>query len=361
MMISSKTIVDRYLAKKAAISEEKLQEIMLKIRKGATSSLNWKQLQGVLAVLDPGWKIEPIVGLIKLYGSKSNPEFPEWYTDENKNKVEAEYRKLASFAVTFLPSNPRHGQLYVLDLTPITERPEHGDWEFKAKPWMGSEGWKITAPHGASFETFPGKYDFGSLYHGYKVGQKRGQLSLGSTERWLNEKTDWIDQINKKLGLEKFIPSTQRTREDTGSCPVCFQNVKANPHIALHGYKRPGTGETYGRCYGVEYLPFEISVKGTKDYLEKVIEPQLQQTHERLQNLKSGEVTKLKSFRTEITPDNPLWGHILKEAVRQTEWEIKQLEERVKAYTKLVQHWKERSLPKEGEPHIDWYHQGQKN
>jgi hypothetical protein len=353
-MISSHTIVDRYLSRKAALSEDKLKEVMLKIRKGATSSLTWGSLREVLANLDPGWKLEPITSLVKLQGN-------DFYG--KKDEVEDKYKELGSKVVTTLPHNPKHGQFYITNLTPVQENPHHlGDYFFKLNLWMGHDGWKITAPNGKVFETPTEEFDLssvGSLRHGYKT-RTRGKLSLSNIERWLNEETDWIDQINKKLGLGKFEPSISRTRENTGTCPVCFQNIKANPYMVLHGYRRPGTGETYGRCYGVGYLPFEVSIEGTKDYLEKVVEPQLEQTRKRFQDLKSGKITKLKNFRIEITSDSPQWERVLSETIRQTEWEIKQLEEKAKAYKNLVQYWKERPLPKEGEPHINWYHQGQK-
>jgi len=372
-MISSKTIVDRYLSRKAAISEDKLKEIMLKIRKGATSSLTWKQLQEVLAVLDPGWKFEKFVGLVKAYYDDLERASTISLHPQQLAELEARHNKIKNFAVTSLPSTPRHGQVYILDLTPIETVKNYANQEyylFSFKPWVGNEGWRIVTPDGKTHEALPSRHD---VFRGPSnaVGRdsywfeswKAGHLSLSDTVRWLKEETDWLDQINKKLNMEAFQPSAIRTRESTGSCPVCFQNIKARPHIVFHGYKRPGGGTTFGSCFGVDFLPFEISVEGTKKYLEKVITPQYETSTKLLQRLKSRAVKSLTVQRgkKEITPADPEWERTLASVIDNTEREIKMLKRTLEDYKNLVQHWKERPLPKEGEPVIDWYHQGQKS
>ena len=132
-------VVQRFAA---ALTEDKLKELMLKIRKGATASLTWKQLAEVLAALDPGWKLEKMVGLVRLfYTSADYPkdEVQSWHGHESfynndKNVVEAQHRAFAADAVTSLPSKPKHGQLYILDLTDI-QPGNHNDWTFTFKPW----------------------------------------------------------------------------------------------------------------------------------------------------------------------------------------------------------------------------------
>jgi hypothetical protein len=357
-------VLNRFL--QAAISEEKLNEILLRIRKGATSSLNWTQLAAVFAVLDPGWKLEKIVGLCKLYGYQGNEDSPERFWDGNLSTVEARHKAAEQFAVTSLPTNPKHGQLYMMDLTPIEPYRGGGSggkeaWEFALKPWMGHEGWRTTSPDGKTFDELPGRYELGNFYHGYK-SRSRGKLSLSDTLRWLGKETNWLDQINKKLGMDAHEPAAPRTRDGTGTCPVCFQNIKAKPEMVLHGYRRPGTGQVHGNCFGMGFLPFEVSVKGTKAYLDEKLEPQLKSLQTYLDQLKSGKVTQIPSRygRQPITPEDPIWPRILRETTEATEHKIKGLEAFIDAHKRLIQHWKERPLPKEGEHAIDWFTKGQR-
>ncbi len=56
-----------------------------------------------------------------------------------------------------------------------------------------------------------------------------------------------------------------RRSEFRGTCQICFSAQKL-PHgvLSFHGYKRPGTGETYGRCPGMDFPPYEVSCERTK-------------------------------------------------------------------------------------------------
>jgi hypothetical protein len=133
--------------------------------------------------------------------------------------------------------------------------------------------------------------------------------------------------------------------------------------MVLHGYQRPGTGSTHGNCPGYRWPAFELSVAGTKNWLGR-LEDSLANQEKFLRRLEQGEVTELYiergRSRKPIGPDDPQWGNLLKSKIREIQQTIKSLEGDVKVFGRLVQHWKVRPLPKEGEPHIDWYHQGQK-
>jgi hypothetical protein len=344
------------------MSEEKLKELLLKIRKGATASLNWGQLGQVLAALDPGWKLEKTVGLVKLYGYKDKQDDPEWVAD-TKSEAESLHKVYSDSAVSSLPSKPKHGQLYVMDLSPVQESEHRKEWEFTFKPWMGHNGWKVTTPQGEVFNALPGRYDLsGNAHRGW---QPRSKLPLYDVIPWLNKNTDWLEQINRKLNMAPHEPAIPRTRENTGSCPVCFQNIKLNKDkMVLHGYKRPGHGSTEGNCFGYGYHAFELKVDGTKDYLNKILVPELNGYESNLKRLKSGEIEKLNTNRwgspNWITPDDPQWDRFLRAAVDETERAIKRAQSEVEVYSSLVKHWKERPLPKEGEPLVNWYYKGQK-
>lgn len=352
---------------RAAMDEKKLEEILLKIRKGATASLTWKQLSEVLAVLDPGWGFKKIVGLVKLHGRSGNEDAPELMVSENKDEIEQKHRMYSPHAVTSLPSTPKAGILYALDLTPVQERQQGSgtEWYFEFKPWLGHEGWEVKTPAGEVFNGLPSRFSIsGSAWHGWRP-VKATKLPLYDAIEWLNKNTDWRDQVNKKLGVGEIEEAVPRTRENTGSCPVCFQNIKLRSgKIVLHGYQRPGHGQVVGNCFGMGYEPYERSDRGMKDYLKKELEPALKKVKELLRKLKSGKVDVLlvRSTWSEktITPDDPDWERQLKKQIANAELREESLEVEVKVFEKLIQYWKERPLPKQGEPHIDWYYKGQK-
>jgi len=344
----------------AALDDAKMEALLLKILKGATASLTWKQLAEVFAVLS-GWKLEKVTGLVKLYGHKENPDADEHFEDDDQKVVESRHKTLMPDAVTSLPSSPKINKLYVMSLTEVTPLPARSLYQFRFKPWMGSEGWRVITPSGEKLDFFYEKHDFGDFYHGYKTNLNLSKIPIYRVIPRLTKETSWLADISTKLGAkapEAYVP---RTRESTGSCSVCFQNIKIRGEvIVLHGYKRPGTGQAQGSCEGVNYPAFELSVKGTKHYLEDLLKPRLPKEEDRLKRLKKGEYSTLfLPGDREVNRGEPRWEVELKKAIDDAEASVETLKESVKVYSKLVSNWKERPLPKEGDPHIDWYYKGQ--
>lgn len=346
----------------AALDPAKLEALLLKIRKseGKITTLTWANLGDVFSALDPGWKLEKHVGIVKLYGRHNDS--PEDFFDESQAEAERRHKILEKSAVTSLPSSPKPNELYVLDLTPVSQKGQ--DFEFKFKPWMGAEGWKITASNGKVIEVLPAQYDFGEYYHGYKE-VKRTKIPTYQWLPTLNRETDWLAQIDKKLGLGTFEKSAPRTREKTGSCPVCFSNIKiteGDQKIVLHGYRRPGTGTTHGSCFGVGYQAFELSEKGTEDYRKAEVEPAFQSAKAYLAKVQSPTLDILV-YGNPLNPEKvhkgePLWEYHLEKAQKAAQDRFSYAEGMLKAYTELVKNWKLRPLPKEGERHIDWFYKG---
>jgi hypothetical protein len=343
----------------------KLEALLLKIRKGATASLTAKNLSEAFAVLDPGWKLEKTTGLVKLYG-RSEENHPEAFFDDDRDKVEQKQKDLSKDAVTSLPSSPKANKLYVLDLTevkqanPTSRNFNDSRFYFEFKPWMGSEGWKVTTSTGRTQDFFPSRHVFGTPYHGYKPG-RLGQVYVFDIITWLNKETDWLDQINKKLGLDTFEKSAPRTRESTGSCPVCFQNIKIKDgRMVLHGYRRPGHGSTVGNCFGVGYPPFELDVKGTKAFLEEDLVPKYESAKKGNDLAEADKIDSIPKKNGEIRRGDFRWDYELRSYKMYLKQKLEVAEETKKAFEKLVANWKERPLPKKGDPHIDWFFKGQK-
>lgn len=360
-VVARHRIVQRVVARHleaAEITPEKLQELLLKVRKKATSSFNWKNIADVVTAL--GGKVTKVVGLVHV---------DDWMYADSEAEATAKHSELEKHHVSVLPSTPKHGQLYVTKQDAPKE--EHGHWSWKAEGAVGNEGWLIEMPNGKSWTALPSQYDVGELRHGKLKPRPAAKISVYDTLSWLTKEGGWVELANEKLAMPALEPSVPRTRENTGTCGVCFQNVKLKagnpPRIVLHGYKRPGIGYVHGNCSGMGYPPFELSVEATKDHLEKALKPRQKQIAEALHRFKSGQVTEFTrppqgawGKEKVIKQGDPDWDRELEQAIRDHERALEYVEADIKVFGELVQHWKVRDLPKEGDRHINWYAEGRK-
>jgi hypothetical protein len=167
--------------------------------------------------------------------------------------------------------------------------------------------------------------------------------------------------------MEEHVPAEQRSRDNTGTCAVCFRNIKLVQRgegaiMALHGYNRPGHGFVVGRCWGGDHAPYELSCEATKLILKHVEEgvrdaqkyidsiPTLTEFNERRF---WGGGAEPKIVKQETNPDH--WPYMLKEHTKAAERDIgyKLAERDVLKW--LVEHWEVRELPREGDKQIDWW------
>lgn len=332
---------------------------MLKVRKGATSSLTISQLQAIIEAIGGKWT--SFVGFVA--GTRVGDRNAVWA--DSQSEAEGMVQALKKFEVSSLPSKPKSGVMYVTKLDDV--KVAHGDqYEILFDSVTGAEGARVEMPGGKKAEFLPGKYSIQEARDYLKKGPRRESLYPPDVIRWLAKETDWVAQINAFLGVEEHVPADARTRDRTGSCPVCFQNVKIAPErntVVLHGYKRPGHGSVEGKCFGVGYLPFELSSKGCEEYLEKYLRPQLKVAEAYANSLKADDLESfsLPGSSQRLTRDNPKFEFQLRIAREDSERRVAYIKQDVEAYENLVRHWKERPLPKEGEKHIDWFYAGQKS
>jgi hypothetical protein len=364
-------VVARYVEAAAPpVLDEKMKALLLKLRKGADASLSLGQLFKVLDLLG-GWKVETIVGLAQIHYDTHKHALD---IENDESAARAAYDVIKAHEVSALPTNPKLGQAYVMELEPFNSyqhaydksRMYHGA---HYKVWMGVPGYRVEDPHGKVFEVLPTRHDIhsGMSIHDTQQGlpvvdAKRLKKSLRTYDLlpWLKKDTSYLDQINALLGMEAHEPAAPRTRDNSGSCGVCFQNVKLKQdRVVLHGYKRPGVGYVIGDCFGMNYPPFELSDEATKDYVAKVLIPSLKNAKVYLHRLEAGEVTVLGEPKREIKVGDPRWERALEDAIRNAKRAIEAAEDYLKAYEALIQHWKVRPLPKEGDRHIDWFTKGQ--
>jgi hypothetical protein len=129
-----------------------------------------------------------------------------------------------------------------------------------AELYEAYEGWKVTAPDGATYDLPKGK------------AAHTGQFLRWAYKHGLAEDAAGFDP---EAEAERVAES--RTREGTGTCPVCFRNIKMKqkkgkrvPSMVLHGYKRPRWGHVVGNCPGTGWPPYELSDEGTREYARDV-------------------------------------------------------------------------------------------
>lgn len=356
-MSLSERVLHRYLVRVAVLSEEKFKTLLIKIRKGADSSVSLKQWIEVLTQLG-GWRIEPFVGLVKLHGHSDNSDKPDHEVARDMPAAQHQYESIKRFEVRTLPSNPQPGQRYVMDVT----EPTAAGWApglvgFTFKSWEGANGLRFTSPEGKIYEHIRGRFD---------QEPDPMKLRMYRLVPWLRKETKMLEQISNHLGIETYEAEREeakpKTRSGSGTCPCCFRNIKIKdrgaqpPLIVLHGYRRPGWGQIQGRCYGVNFPPFELSTEGT-DHLIKILRDRVDNQSEFLSKLKAGQVKELyepprgnydKDLR-KVTSEDPKWPRILSSRIEEVTRDVEKLKQDIALLQDLVAKWKLLPLPEEGQ------------
>jgi len=353
----------------AAITPEKLRELMSKVRKGATTSFSFIQIGAILEAI--GGKLEPVNTIVHLEDKPGGPDphlKMDWsltYAD-SPEEAQTVLTHLKKYEVKALPAKPKPGLFFAMDVQDPEERPGGGGkpyYSIAFHAYYSTIGYRVELA-GKSATILPGRYDLPDVRWMAKDGPPKHKRGLREHEVlvWLSKETDWVARCNKYNNVEEHIPAEARSRDRTGSCPICFSNVKLSGgrEIVLHGYQRPGYGFIQGSCYGVGYEPFEVSVKGVSDYLTQKLEPGLKAAEKRLASLQSGKIETIIYRKKVIKPGDSEWDRVLASTIDTCEREIKDIAHEIKSFEKLRSNWKERPLPKEGDRHINWFLEGQK-
>jgi len=335
------------------MSEDKFNELLLKIRKGATASVTVKQWVEVLTRLGNGWKVEKTVAFVTTRGYESKDRRPEALYQYDLSGIQETHARMKALEVSRKPASPKVGQKYLMDLSEVKVG-QPGSWFFTYYEFVGTEGWLFTSPEGQLFELGA---DLSKVQRGdYK------SMSPHPLAKWL-ETTKLKEQVSNYLGLDTHEAEREKkkpkTRGGSGTCPCCFRNIKlksrndAAPTIVLHGYLRPGWGQVQGSCYGVGYQPFELSSEGT-EHLVGVLNDREAHQKDFLRRLKGGEVQQLSHqlSRTKVIivkPGEVAWERLLKERIDETERILVHLVKDLQVLRKLIADWKAQPLPEEGQ------------
>jgi hypothetical protein len=335
---------------------EKMTDLLNKIRKGATSSISLSKIVEILHLFG-GWKLAPASGWIADHRTTEGGYFiPAVSRDtDDPARLEQEWKEAKANEASSPPTkSAKFGDQVTMDVEPIkilqgSKRPG-----FAFKRWFGVEGLEIESPTGARHKFLPGRYDIES--HSPTGGTRIPSFDSFQSDviHWLKEKTNFLDLVNQRLGTEAHQPSVPRTRENTGTCPVCFGNYKldSNGLMVTHGYRRPGHGFIVGNCHAANWRtqPLEVSPKGVEMYIEYVIDRSLGKERGVLAKMAAGEIYEVLGGQgRKISRGDTAFPGALASVERQAKEQIAALEEERESMNKILAAWKPRPLPVEGE------------
>lgn len=262
---------------------------------GKTSTLNIGVMSEVLEVI--GWSVSPVTGVAKLSSDdqiKDNPSIKQWMTalgatiwgySGSKEPKEFWFRtgddaarghSTFPIAIGGTPST----DIGVLTVQKVSKpfQDERGRQVIQTIGWsMGVPAYKFTSKSGSTM-VITMTVD----YYGRIADPNKTQIPSFWTWAYKNGlKEDAIGVLSVTTAEPKPSKPGARTLDDTGTCPACFRNMKlVNNRIIRHGWSlqgdrvRGGYSWHSGPCFGVGYDPWEVSPKGTIDYvatMEKAI------------------------------------------------------------------------------------------
>ena len=142
-----------------------------------------------------------------------------------------------------------------------------------------------------------------------------------------------------------------RTLENTGTCPVCSQNVKLGlGEIVRHGY-RVHWSQLIGCCPGTGFKPWEVSAEGAKWHV-RALEAQCVENLRLAAGVESA--TSFPGLSTTyrgqkggviITEDHPHFADAKKQYTRSLESDYKNLIRDIKYFADRVAEWTAQPLP----------------
>jgi hypothetical protein len=341
-------------ARKRPMDPTKMRELLTKLRKGATSTLTFGKLLQVLEHLD--WEIVAMLGWTpRHYPYEDKEHFPSVSTVQmSRDALDARHVELKRVERDEeLPDYPSEiGEVVVMDVGDIIKGAEYGDshiYFFHWREWVATEGLGLTSPSGVAAEFLPDHHD---LDRGSRSLSEGGSMAVSEVWRWLKKEGGIEDSINQALGTEKHVPAAERTRENTGTCPACWGNFKLSEgRLVMHGYERPGYGFLKGSCFCArrKSMPLETSDEGAREY-KLYLKGQLKGETVLLSRLKSGDVELVQGYGGRVVKrGESAFERLLVSNINKVEHTIKQIKADVELYSKVLDAWVSRPMPKQGE------------
>lgn len=327
-------------ARKRPMAPEKLNAVMLKVRKGATASLTFSNLVNIFDAI--GWRIQPMTGWVPLhYMYDGRLWLVQKYARGSIETIKHDHERSKRAEAAMLPPKAKPGEHVIMEVSEIKEGAN--GFLFHQKEWVGAEGFTIRTADGKIVEYLPDHHSLGKpldygLYKLVDAIRKHG----------------FVDAVNAALNMEAHAPAQPRSRDNTGTCGCCWGNYKLEGgRLVLHGYQRPGWGEIHGRCIGVGLQPLETSPETAK-LMRKTLDGWIAKKKEFLARVAAGEVTEVSAGRLGtkiqwVKKGEPGFDRILEEHVKDARRELVKLEDDVELYDKILAKWRERPMPRDGE------------
>lgn len=333
MSESAKRVLARYLeaaVRRKPVSPEKLQALMLKLRKGH----GLDKMRVLMPVFEHlGWRFDEV----HVYNDPKGFDFgkPGHVGDPRPDVAREMWEEAKKAEVSTLPDpdNLKLNTMLYQDVGEFREVTDGNGWSgFKARQWQVVRGVKITSPNGKSFTAYVDP----DLFDGASAALLQDKMNGRRFPKFLEEEGEFFKQINQALDLpsveeEKKQKERQRidervrtTGKGVGTCSCCFGTFKLTPKtkkgrdksmpgIVLHGYQRPGVGYILGDCFGMEWPPFELSAEGTEEYIE-YLKGLLRQIRERIARLERRDQTEM------LDPGSRSLAPVKKEDVDPVKW-----------------------------------------
>jgi len=215
----------------------------------------------------------------------------------------------------------------------------------------------ITAPNGKTqlFKRQPSSWSAGSGV------PARDKTAMGDWEtfRWMKDQ-GLVADVNAALGMEEHVPASRRSKDGTGTCPVCFRNIKLVERIHSAGLVMVNHGYTQGPNHGYHkgddcaasrrFRPYELSSEGT-EWAAEAMKGTVENLKDRVSTLKDllakGGTINVYDKRA---PNQIRARKVEEYDVRAAEQDVKVAQDQLNFYIKMVADWKLRDLPKENEP-----------
>lgn len=219
---------------------------------------------------------------------------------------------------------------------------------FKVPGVHSSTGWDGDAEECECGETWPcdGGESFTSYTSIYDWAAGQGVDLKVAAARVLG-----VPTVEEERALKDY---KARDWTHTGTCGVCYQNVKmedggARQVLVLHGFRRPGHGSTEGQCFGRGYAPIELSPQACVDYLAVVVAPDLARQQDYLDLLRADKVEEISDpVRTAWAPvkkGDAMWSRAFEREKVLTERKIAALLAEQALFQRRVESWKLAELP----------------
>jgi hypothetical protein len=346
--------------------------LLRKLSKGLKGTFDADAVEATFKLFGPAWTVSEVVAplavtsseattaLLKPWlskhdarawgydGVKEPKEF--WFKDTaTATQALAEFKTLVRGSGPKGPSSVTLGDIYVSKIGDVRFERERYLFDVTGI-WVGVRALTFKMPKGDMTLPFKPGMDATEL-----SSDRFWKLAYASGARELALETlGSYDRVE----VEKVLaPSKIRDLDNTGTCPVCFNNIKLSarsavpgmPGMVLHGYKRPGHGSVEGNCFGQGWPPFELSPKGTIAYANR-LSIHVAMLRDQLSNL--SDATQLPdphSIRAKpITKEESeprVWALAMERAEEGLKYKINWTEMDITRLEKAASTWKAMPLP----------------